>query len=53
VYCSDDACFTSRVVADFMQRAGYAKVLHYPGGLRDWGDAGYPLEGSMASEYAH
>ncbi len=53
MYCSDDACYASRAVADFMERAGYAKVWHYPGGLRDWGDAGYPLEGSMASEYSH
>ena len=50
VYCSDDACFTSRAVADFLGRSGYEKVVHYPGGLHDWMDAGYPLEGSMISE---
>ena len=47
VYCSDDACFASRAVADFLERAGYAKVGHYPGGLHDWTAAGYPLEGTM------
>ena len=47
VYCSDDACFASRAVADFLERAGYEKVGHYPGGLHDWTAAGYPLEGTM------
>ena len=49
VYCSDDACFASRSVADFLERSGYENVGHYPGGLHDWGAAGYPLEGTMIS----
>ncbi len=49
VYCSDDACFASRAVADYLERSGYENVGHYPGGLHDWLDAGYPLEGTMAS----
>ena len=53
VYCSDDACFTSRSVADFMERSGFTNVTHYPGGLRDWNEAGYPLEGEMASDMEH
>jgi len=53
VYCSDDACFTSRSVADFMERSGYTNVVHFPGGLRAWSEAGYPLEGTMASEMGH
>ena len=47
VYCSDDACFASRAVADFLERSGYRNVLHYAGGLHDWMKAGYPLEGTM------
>ena len=50
VYCSDEACFASRAVADFLERIGYAKVGHFPGGLHDWSAAGYPLEGTMISE---
>ena len=49
VYCSDDACYASRAAADFLERTGYEKVSHYPGGLHDWSAAGYPLEGSMVS----
>ena len=47
VYCSDRACVASRVAAEKLIDAGYAKVRHYPGGLSDWQAAGYPLEGSM------
>lgn len=49
VYCSDDACYASRAVADFLERSGYENVGHYPGGLHDWSAAGYPLEGTMIS----
>ncbi|HYT00477.1 MAG TPA: rhodanese-like domain-containing protein [Thermoplasmata archaeon] len=52
VYCSDDACSASRAVADFLERSGYEKVGHYPGGLHDWMDAGYPLEGTMITANA-
>jgi rhodanese-related sulfurtransferase len=50
VYCSDDACFMSRAVADFLERSGYSNVLHYAGGLQDWIDAGYPIAGTMTEE---
>lgn len=52
VYCSDDACYASRAAADFLERSGYTKVGHYPGGLHDWSAAGYPLEGTMISDPA-
>jgi rhodanese-related sulfurtransferase len=52
VYCSDDACFASRAAADYLERTGYDKVSHYPGGLLDWGAAGYPMEGTMISSPA-
>ena len=50
VYCSDDACYASRAAADFLEKTGYTKVGHYPGGLHDWSTAGYPLEGTMISD---
>jgi len=47
VYCSDDMCSSSQIAADRMERAGFTRILHYKGGLKDWSAAGYPLEGSM------
>jgi len=46
MYCSDTACFSSGAAAAALERAGYQRVWHYPGGLRDWNEAGYPLEGT-------
>ena len=48
VYCSHRACFASTMVATKLEEAGYQRVRHYPGGLADWAEAGYPLEGSSA-----
>ncbi len=46
VYCSDDMCSSSQIAADRMERAGFLRILHYKGGLKEWSAAGYPLEGS-------
>ncbi len=46
-YCSHSACSTSRRAANLLEKAGYPHVFHYDGGLEEWKDAGYPLEGSM------
>lgn len=48
VYCSHRACPASSVVGQKLVDAGYADVRHYPGGLADWADSGYPLEGGSA-----
>jgi len=48
VYCSDASCYSSRLCVEALERAGYPNVWHYKGGLRDWMDAGFPLEGTMA-----
>lgn len=45
VYCSDPACIASRVAYESLVANGYQKVRRYSGGLSDWTDAGYPLEG--------
>ncbi len=47
VYCSDVACFGSRLAYDYLVESGYHHVRRYEGGLADWQDAGYPLEGTM------
>ena len=49
VYCSDRSCAASRVVAQKLVAAGYTRVRHYVGGLAEWQEAGYPLEGTMIS----
>ena len=48
VYCSDEECNSSTIVARRLVELGYQNVRHYPGGKRDWIDAGLPLEGSGA-----
>ena len=49
VYCSQVDCHSSvAVYRDLVQR-GYHNVRRYAGGLLDWEDAGFPLEGEWAS----
>jgi rhodanese-related sulfurtransferase len=45
VYCSNPDCESSIEVARRLLELGYTNVWHYPGGKRDWIDAGLPLEG--------
>jgi rhodanese-related sulfurtransferase len=47
VYCSTDVCFASLSVYNLLKKRGYKNVSRYAGGLLDWGNAGYPLEGEM------
>ena len=46
VYCSDENCIASTALGQLLERNGYSHVLHYSGGLQDWEQAGYPLEGT-------
>jgi len=50
VYCSSFTCQASPLAAKKLMEAGYANVSHFKGGLADWRDAGYPLEGEVAKE---
>jgi rhodanese-related sulfurtransferase len=45
VYCSDENCIASTALGQLLERNGYTHVLHYAGGLADWEQAGYLLEG--------
>jgi rhodanese-related sulfurtransferase len=49
VYCADDTCDSSVVVAKRLIELGYRNVRHYAEGKRDWVDAGLPLEGGRVS----
>ena len=46
VYCSDENCIASTALGQLLERNGYSHVLHYAGGLQNWEQAGFPLEGT-------
>ena len=50
VYCSDENCIASRALGQLLERNGYTHVLHFAGGLQEWEQAGYPLEGEWAQQ---
>ena len=45
VYCSDEACVASQYAYEALKRAGFENVRRYAGGLSEWSQSGYPLEG--------
>ncbi len=48
VYCSHESCVGSIYAYNALDKAGFTNVRRYSGGLADWENAGYPLEGDMA-----
>ncbi len=49
VYCSGDPCPASKMAYLILEKNGYRSVRRYAGGVADWEDAGYPLEGELAT----
>lgn len=49
VYCSDENCVASVYAYGALERAGFANIRRYAGGILDWEAAGYPLEGEQAT----
>ncbi len=49
VYCSDENCIASTALGQLLERNGYTHVLHYAGGLQDWEQVAYPLEGEWVN----
>jgi len=45
VYCSDVTCPASIAAYHLLTKNGYDNVRRYAGGLADWDEAGYSLEG--------
>jgi 3-mercaptopyruvate sulfurtransferase SseA len=45
LYCTGNPCPASLRTYWRLKQAGYARVRHYAGGLMDWEQAGYNLEG--------
>jgi 3-mercaptopyruvate sulfurtransferase SseA len=50
VYCSDENCIASTALGQLLERNGYPNVLHFAGGLQEWEQAGYPLEGEWVKK---
>jgi rhodanese-related sulfurtransferase len=49
IYCSNPSCIASIIGYQVLTRMGYKNVRRYAGGIEDWEEAGYPLEGSFVS----
>ena len=49
VYCTNESCQASVFAYEKLIKAGYKDVRRYSGGLADWFEAGYPLEGEITS----
>ena len=49
VYCASYDCSASVFAYEYLVRHGYKHVRRYAGGILDWEEAGYPLEGEMVA----
>lgn len=47
VYCSNPLCPVSVQAYRALERLGYRNLYRYAGGLTEWLEAGYPLQGSQ------
>jgi rhodanese-related sulfurtransferase len=45
LYCSNSSCAASVLAYQQLLDHCFQHLMHYPGGITDWEDAGYPLEG--------
>jgi rhodanese-related sulfurtransferase len=50
VYCSSNACIASVLAYKYLVHHGYIHVRRYAGGILDWEEAGYPLDGEMVEQ---
>jgi rhodanese-related sulfurtransferase len=46
VYCANNECSASKDAAHQLEKAGFTNVFAYEGGMKDWKEAGYPIEGA-------
>ncbi len=45
VYCAGPNCMASIFAYNLLANAGFTNIKRFVGGLEEWEDAGYPLEG--------
>ncbi len=50
LYCSGTECAASKYAYHLLTSGGYKKVSRYAGGIADWEEAGYPLEGEWVRD---
>jgi rhodanese-related sulfurtransferase len=49
VYCSNTTCAASMYAYKLLEENDYQNVRRYAGGIQDWEEAGYSLEGEMVT----
>ena len=49
VYCSNEVCSASIMAFHYLVDKGFKDVRRYAGGLQDWEEAGFPLEGDLVN----
>ena len=49
IYCSNPSCIASIIGYQHLTNMGYSNVRRYAGGIVDWEQAGYPMEGDFVS----
>ena len=49
IHCSNPVCPASIIGYQILVRNGYKNVRRYAGGIQDWEEAGYPLEGNLVA----
>jgi rhodanese-related sulfurtransferase len=50
VYCSGPKCVASVEAFYRLKAKGYKNICRFAGGIEEWEEAGYPLEGDMVEE---
>ncbi|MBI5643360.1 MAG: rhodanese-like domain-containing protein [Deltaproteobacteria bacterium] len=50
VYCTGPACTASSIAAEKLESLGYKDIWKFAGGIEEWKQAGYCLEGSEYEE---
>jgi rhodanese-related sulfurtransferase len=51
VHCSNPSCMASVALYQLLERNGYRNLRRFAGGLQEWQEAGYPLEGTMVESH--
>lgn len=52
LYCTDADCLGSEFVGTQLVQAGYSNVGRFPGGVKEWVDAGLPIESALPADGA-
>ena len=52
VYCASFECNASPKAAQRLDQDGFTQVFDYAGGMRDWQEAGYPVETTRRRQYS-